>query len=32
MKSLKRIRRTCLSEEFEENMRTCLYDEFEENT
>ena len=44
MKSLKRIHRTCLYEEFEENIghvymkslkrihRTCLYEEFEENT
>ena len=43
MKSLKRIHRTCLYEEFEENTyedmkslkrihRTCLYEEFEENT
>ena len=32
MKSLKRIHRTCLYEEFEEIHRTCLYEEFEENT
>ena len=31
MKSLKRIHRTCLYEEFEEMHRTCLYEEFEEN-
>jgi transcriptional regulator of aromatic amino acid metabolism len=32
MKSLKRIHKTCLYEEFEENTLDMLYEEFEENT
>jgi hypothetical protein len=31
MKTLKRIHRTCVYEEFEENTLDMLYEEFEEN-